>query len=49
VLQDVEQVAALNVKDDILEPDAALLPELRVFGVVPGEVLHWFQDITMCA
>jgi hypothetical protein len=38
------------VKDDILEPDATLLPELRVLRVVPGEVIHCgFQDITMCA
>jgi hypothetical protein len=29
VLEDVEQVAALDV-DELLEPDAALLPELRV-------------------
>jgi hypothetical protein len=27
VFQDVEQVATLDVKDDILEPDAALLPD----------------------
>ena len=30
VFQDVEQIAALDVKDDVLEPDAALRPELRV-------------------
>src|SRR5262245_51100446 len=37
LLQDVEQIAALDVKDEILEPDAPLLPELRVLRVVPGE------------
>jgi hypothetical protein len=40
VLQDVEQVAALNVEDDVFEPYAALFPELRVLRVVPGEVLY---------
>jgi hypothetical protein len=30
MLQDVEQIAALDVVDDVLEPDAALRPELRV-------------------
>jgi hypothetical protein len=40
VLQDVEQVAALDVEDDLLEPDAALRPELRVLRVVPIEELH---------
>jgi hypothetical protein len=28
------------VEDDLLEPDAALRPELRVLRVVPVEVLH---------
>jgi hypothetical protein len=28
------------VKDDVLEPDAAVRPELRILRVVPGEVLH---------
>jgi hypothetical protein len=28
------------VEDDVLEPDAALRPELRVLRVVPVEVLH---------
>jgi hypothetical protein len=46
VLQDVEQVAALNVEHDILEPDPALFPELRVLRVVPGKVLHYWQDST---
>jgi hypothetical protein len=40
VFQDVEQVATLDVEDDILEPDAALRPELRVLRVVPVEVLY---------
>jgi hypothetical protein len=40
VLQDVEQVATLDVEHDVFEPDAALRPELRVLRVVPGEVLH---------
>jgi hypothetical protein len=30
VLQDIEQVASLDVEDDLFEPDAALRPELRV-------------------
>jgi hypothetical protein len=37
VFPDVEQIAARDVKDDVLEPDAALCPELRVVSV---EVLH---------
>ena len=49
VLQDVEQVAALDVKDDVLEPDAALRPELRVLRVVPVEYFTDIQGITMCA
>ena len=42
MLQDVEQVTALDVEDDVLEPDAALRPELRVLRVVPVEV---FTDV----
>src|SRR5882672_7753277 len=49
VLQDIEQVASLDVEDDFFEPDAALRPELRVLRVVPVEVLHRLQDSTMCA
>ena len=49
VLQDVEQVATLDVEDDVLEPDAALRPELRVLRVVPVEVLHCIQRSTTCA
>ena len=40
MFQNVEQVAPLDVKDDILDPDAALRPELRVLRVIPVEVLH---------
>jgi hypothetical protein len=39
VFEDVEQIAALDVEDHVLEPDPALFPELRVLRVVPGEVL----------
>jgi hypothetical protein len=49
VFQDVEQVATLDVEDDVLEPDAAVRPELRVLRVVPGEVLHSNQRSTTCA
>jgi hypothetical protein len=47
MLQDVEQAAALNVENDVLEPDAALGSELRVLRVVPVEVLHRLQ-ISRC-
>jgi len=40
VLQDVEQVPAFDVEDDVLEPEAALFRELRVLRVVSVEVLH---------
>ena len=40
VLQDVEQVATLDMEDDVLGPDAAIRLELRVLRIVPGEVLH---------
>src|SRR5258708_102601 len=43
VFQDVEQVATLDVENDVLEPDAATRLELRVLGVVPGEVLQCCQ------
>ena len=49
VLQDIEQVASLDVEDDFFEPDVALRPELRVLRVVPVEVLHRLQSSTMCA
>ena len=49
MLQDIEQVASLDVEDDFFEPDAALRPELRVLRVVPVEVLHRLQNSTMCA
>ncbi len=32
VLQDIEQVASLDVEGDFFEPDAALRPELRFFA-----------------
>ena len=44
MLQDVEQVATLDVENDVLESDAALFPEVRVFRLVPREVLHYSQD-----
>jgi hypothetical protein len=40
VFQDVEQVAPLDVEDDVLESDGALRPELRVLRVIPIEELH---------
>src|SRR5258708_544349 len=49
VLQDVEQVATLDVEDNVLEPDAPVRPESRVLRVVPREVLHCHQRSTMCA
>jgi hypothetical protein len=49
VLQDIEQVASLDVEDDFLEPDAALRSELRVLRVIPGEVLHCHPCATTCA
>ena len=39
VLQDVEQVVTVDVKNDVLVPDAAIRLELRVLRVVPSEVL----------
>ena len=39
VLQDIEQVASLDVEDDFFEPDATLRSELRVLRRVPVEVL----------
>ena len=47
--QDVEQVATLDVEDDVLEPDAAVRPEHPVLRVIPGEVLHCHQRSTTCA
>ena len=49
VLQDVEQIAPLDVEDEVLEPNAALRSELRVFCGVPVEVLHCRQRGTTCA
>jgi hypothetical protein len=42
--QDVEQVAALDVEDDVLEPYVALRPEFRVLRVVPVEVLEFLEE-----
>jgi hypothetical protein len=36
VFQNVEQVAAFDVEDDVLEPNAALLPEFRVLKPPPS-------------
>src|SRR5437868_2874838 len=49
VHQDVEQVATFDMKNDVLEPDAAVRLELRVLRVVPGEVLHCYERNTTCA
>ena len=49
VLQNIEQVASLDVEDDFFEPDAALRPELRVLRVVPVEVLQRLKNTTTCA
>ena len=49
MFQDVEQIATLDVEDDVLEPDAAIRLELRVLRIVPGEVLHCLEGSTMCA
>jgi hypothetical protein len=40
VFQDLQEVAALDVEHDVLEPDAALLSQLGVLRVIPVEVLH---------
>ena len=40
VLQDVEQVATLDMEDDVLEPDVSVRPELRVLRVIPAKYLH---------
>jgi hypothetical protein len=48
MLQDVEQVATLDVEGDLLKPDAAHFPELRILRVVPGEVLHLLEDNQGC-
>ena len=36
VFKDVERIAALDVEDDVLEPNAAVRLELRVLRFVPG-------------
>jgi hypothetical protein len=47
VFQDVEPIATFDVENDVLEPDAALRPELRVLRVVPVEVLTVIPGSTM--
>ena len=42
-------VAMLNMENDVLEPDPALRSERCVFRIVPVEVPHRSQRITMCA
>jgi hypothetical protein len=37
VREDVEQIATLDVEDDVFESDAALRPQLRVLRLVPSE------------
>jgi hypothetical protein len=37
MLKDVEQFAALDVEDDVLEPDAALRPDVCLIGT------HWHR------
>jgi hypothetical protein len=49
VFQDVEQVATIDVEDDVFEPDAAIRLEVRVLRDVPGEILHCHQRSTTCA
>jgi hypothetical protein len=44
VIQDVEQVAALDVEDNVLEPDAAARPELRFFASSQSK---YFTDISV--
>jgi hypothetical protein len=45
MLKDVEQFAALDVEDDVLEPDAALRPDVCLIGT------HWhrLQCARQCA
>ena len=50
VFQNVEQITALDVEDDVLEPDAALRPGLRVLSRRPSRSTSpTFWGITMCA
>jgi hypothetical protein len=44
VFQDVEH-AALDVEDDVLEPDAALRPELRVLASSQSK---YFTEVSRC-
>ena len=49
LIEDVKQIAPLDVRGDILESDAAVRPEPRVLRVVPGEELHSEQTTKLCA
>src|ERR1043166_4696457 len=40
MLDRIEQVTSLDMKDDFFEPNAALSFERLILRVVPGEVLH---------
>ena len=47
--ENIEQVTTLDMENDVLEPDATVRSERRVFGVVPGEDFHSGQHSIMCA
>jgi hypothetical protein len=51
VFQDVEQITALDVKNDVLEPDAAIRRELRVLRVRAGRSTsalgEWSHDVCL--
>ena len=49
VFEYVEHVTALDIKHDVLEPDATIRSERRVFGAVPREDFHAGQRSMMCA
>ena len=49
VLQDVEQTAALDVEDDVLETETSVLYESRVLRIVAREVFHSYERRTTCA
>ena len=49
VFENVEQVTALDMEHDVLEPDAPIRSELRVLAVVPSENFQAGQRSIMCA
>ena len=49
MLQDVEQVAELDVKDSILEADARSHLSVAFFASSQATYFSGFQGITMCA